>query len=179
MHTDQETLARQLEQRLPEELRIAPPIIQRYEDELLIMLTIAPPETPGDDPLRAAQQQIAVQRESSRKLRMQLAAEIQRAVGLPVAWGMRVGDVEVLFTSRTVPVMTRLNRLERDVLDTLVAAGVADTRSSALAYVVRTFALEHGSWLEEVRGAIAEVSRVRGRLKIRPRRSPPQTSDEP
>jgi hypothetical protein len=109
---------------------------------------------------------------------MQIAGELERALGLPVAWGMRAGDLEVLFTTRTAPVMTRLGRAERDVLDTLVAAGVADTRSSALAYTVRAFAAEHGAWLAEVREAIAEVERVRARLKIRPRKGVPKIGAE-
>jgi hypothetical protein len=112
-------------------------------------------------------------REQSRALRMQLAGDLERSFKLPVAWGARAGEAEQLFTSRTAPVMTRLGRAERDVLDTLVAAGVAETRSSALAYAVRAFAAEHGPWLAEVRQAIAEVERVRGRLTLRPRRGPP------
>jgi hypothetical protein len=73
--------------------------------------------------------------------------------------------------------MTRLARAERDVLDTLVAAGVAETRSSALAYTVRTFAAEHGDWLAEVRQAIAEVDRVRARLRTRPRKGIPNVNE--
>jgi len=91
---------------------------------------------------------------------------------------MRVGTVESLFTTRTTPVMTRLGRGEREVLDTLVAAGVADTRSSALAYAVRAFAAEHAEWIGEVRLAIAEVDRVRGRLKVRPRKGPPPAVED-
>jgi hypothetical protein len=69
--------------------------------------------------------------------------------------------------------MTRLGRAERDVLDTLVAAGVADTRSSALAYAVRAFAAEHAEWLAEVRSAIAQVDQVRARLKLTRRAGAP------
>jgi hypothetical protein len=69
--------------------------------------------------------------------------------------------------------MTRLARAEREVLDTLVAAGVAETRSSALAYVVRAFAAEHAEWLAEVREAIAQVHEIRSRLKITSRPGAP------
>jgi hypothetical protein len=72
-----------------------------------------------------------------------------------------------------VPVMTRLGRTERDVLDTLVAAGVADTRSAALAYAVRAFAAEHTDWLAEVREAIAQVDQVRARLTLTRRAGAP------
>jgi hypothetical protein len=58
-------------------------------------------------------------------------------------------------------------------LDTLVAAGVADTRSSALAYVVRAFNVEHAAWLAEVREAIAQVEQVRSRLTLSRRTGAP------
>lgn len=167
-----EELQSWLAQRLPPALSAGPPQVRRYPDELLITLHVAPPADGEGAGL------IARLREESRALRMQLAGELERRIGLPVAWGMRAGDEEALFTSRTAPVMTRLARPERDVLDTLVAAGVAETRSGALAYTVRAFAAEHGEWLAEVRRAIAEVERVRGRLRTRPRRGPPRLPDE-
>jgi len=156
-----------LARRLPPDLAAAPPEIRRYPDELVLVLRLDGHS--GVEP----QALIARRREETRALRMEIARELERATGLPVAWGMRVDGHEVLFTTRTVPVMTRLGRAEREVLDTLVAAGVADTRSSALAYTVRAFAAEHAEWLAEVRTAIAEVERVRSRLRLRPRKGPP------
>jgi hypothetical protein len=166
-----EDLQHWVAQQLPDTLTAAPPELRRYADELLIMLQVAAP----DDPAEAANL-IARLREESRGLRIGIAREIERTQRLPVAWGMRAGEVETLFTSRTAPVMTRLGRAERDVLDTLVAAGVAETRSGALAYAVRAFAAEHGEWLSEVRQAIAEVDRVRARLHTTPRKGPPITN---
>lgn len=166
----EDDLIAHLTRRLPPELAAAPPEVRVYPDELLLVLRVEPPA--GDD-REAAQALIARRREETRPLRMELARELERSTGLPVSWGMRAGAVETLFTTRTAPVMTRLGRAERDVLDTLVAAGVADTRSSALAYAVRAFAAEHAEWLAEVRGAIAEVEKVRARLKVRPRKGPP------
>jgi hypothetical protein len=87
---------------------------------------------------------------------------------------MRAGSSEMLFTTRSAPVMTRLGRAEREVLDTLVAAGVAETRSSALAYIVRAFAVEHAEWLDEVREAIAHVQRIRSRLQVSSRPGAPE-----
>ncbi|MBX0327325.1 hypothetical protein K2Z83_06505 [Oscillochloris sp. ZM17-4] len=159
-------------QRLPPALAAGPPLVRRYADELVIMLQVAPPAGPGE-----AAALIARLREESRALRIQIAGEIERGQKLPVAWGMRAGEAEALFSSRTAPVMTRLARAERDVLDTLVAAGVAETRSGALAYAVRTFAAEHGEWLAEVRHAIAEVDRVRAQLHVRPRKGIPNRSE--
>jgi hypothetical protein len=114
-----------LARRLPPELAAAPPELRRYPDELVLILQLAPPAD-GEAP----QALLARRREESRALRVELARELERAAGLPVAWGMRAGGAEALFTTRTAPVMTRLGRAEREVLDTLVAAGVADTRSS-------------------------------------------------
>jgi hypothetical protein len=165
-------------QQLPAVLTYRSPEVRQYDDELVLMLHVAPPEAAESDLIEASQALIARLRSETRGLRMQIAGELERALGLPVAWGMRAGDLEVLFTTRTAPVMTRLGRAERDVLDTLVAAGVADTRSSALAYTVRAFAAEHGAWLAEVREAIAEVERVRARLKIRPRKGVPKIGAE-
>jgi hypothetical protein len=152
--------------RLPAELAAGAPQLLAYDDELVIMLSVAGDEG-ADEP--AAHERITELREASRPLRMQLARELQAALRRPVAWGMRLGGAEELFTTRSMPVMTRLNRGERDVLDTLVAAGVADTRSAALAYTVRAFAIAHGEWLAEVREAIEQVQQVRSKLKLRKR----------
>jgi hypothetical protein len=167
-----EELQSWLAQHLPVALAAGPPQVRRYDDELVIILQIVPPADLGE-----THALIARMREESRSLRMQLAGELERSQKLPIAWGMRAGNTEMIFTSRTVPVMTRLARAERDVLDTLVSAGVAETRSSALAYTVRAFAAEHGEWLADVRQAIAEVERVRSRLRTRPRKGPPKVAD--
>ncbi len=139
-----------------------------YPDEVVIVLhpdiELPQADTP-DQQRRSEQALIAQQREATRTQRIKVAKELQRILKLPIAWGMRIGESEMLFTTRSAPVMTRLGRVERDVLDTLVAAGVAETRSSALAYTVRAFALEHGEWLAEVREALEQVRQVRARLK--------------
>ena len=175
-----------LHARLPSSLMVEPPHIKAYRDEIVIMLHLgSPPSSEGDSEQQqsAEQEMIAQQREMSRPMRMKLAKQLQKRLGKTVSWGMRAGASEMLFTTRTVPVMTRLGRAEREVLDTLVAAGVAETRSSALAYTVRTFALEHVEWLNEVREAIEQVEQVRSRLKLTRRDGIPvnierQISDE-
>lgn len=174
-----EQLQHWLSERLPANLTVQPPQITIYDDEIVIVLHLDSAPTPCDNATAraAAQQTIAEQRESSRRLRMRLAKELQTMTRLPVAWGMRCGDSTVLFTTRTVPVMTRLGRVERDVLDTLVAAGVADTRSSALAYTVRAFAAQHADWLAEVRQAIDQVRQVRSRLSHPRAGDPPDASE--
>jgi hypothetical protein len=176
-----EELQRRLQERLPAQLLAGAPEISVYDDEVVVLLPIAADSLDSsltdDERREAALRLIGRRREETRSLRMQLARDVQEIVGRPVAWGMRVGDTAALFTTRSAPVMTRLGRAERDVLDTLVAAGVADTRSSALAYTVRAFAAEHADWLAEVRAAIEQVEQVRARLKLTRRSGAPDTGD--
>jgi hypothetical protein len=172
-----------VQERAPANLLAGPPDIAIYDDEAVIVLPIVleePDATLTDEERRAAERTvIARRREETRPWRMKLARELQPKLGRSVAWGMRAGESETLFSTRSVPVMTRLGRTERDVLDTLVAAGVADTRSAALAYAVRAFAAEHADWLDEVREAIAHVDQVRARLKLTRRAGAPAVAVEP
>jgi hypothetical protein len=59
--------------------------------------------------------------------------------------------------------MTRLRQPERIVLDTLVDAGVARSRSDALGWCVRLVGQHTGDWLEELRAAMKSVQDVRDR----------------
>ncbi len=68
--------------------------------------------------------------------------------GRKVAWGAECGEERAVFTSLSVPVMTRLRMPERRVLDTLVDAGVARSRSEALAWCVRLVRHHEGDWIE-------------------------------
>jgi hypothetical protein len=168
-----------LSERLPPDLVAGPPEVRLYDDEAIIILRLPTPEDSADVGEREHRLIIRL-RESSRHVRMQLARELQRALHVPVAWGMRCGSTERIFTSCTVPVMTRLNRREREVLDTLVAAGVAETRSAALAYAVRAFAAAYDEWLIEVDEVIEQVQQVRSKLRIRPVPGAPSVAeDEP
>ena len=68
---------------------------------------------------------------------------------------------EELFTTLSVPVMTRLRLPERRVLDTLVDAGVARSRSDALAWCVRLVGDHEGEWIDQLRDALVHVEKVR------------------
>ena len=57
--------------------------------------------------------------------------------------------------------MTRLRQPERQVLDTLVEAGVARSRSDALAWSVRLVGDNSETWLAELREALTAVQKVR------------------
>ena len=80
-----------------------------------------------------------------------------------VSWGARVGETTAMFTHLAVPVMTRLRQPERAVLDTLVDAGVARSRSDALAWSVRLVGEHADTWLGELREAMAEVDKLRAK----------------
>jgi hypothetical protein len=179
---NQTELQNWLQARLPADLLAGPPEIRAYSDEIVIVLQLpsgtSSSELPDDARLEIEQRLIAERREQTRPLRMRLARELQAMLGRSIAWGVRLGDSETLFTTKSAPVMTRLGRAEREVLDTLVAAGVAETRSAALAYVVRAFAVEHGEWLAEMRTALTTIDEVRSRLKLTRRQGAPVVSEE-
>ena len=104
---------------------------------------------------------LAVPREHPRAERMAVAREAEHRYGRNVAWGAQAGSTRQVFTSLSVPVMTRLRQPERQVLDTLVAAGVARSRSEALAWSVRLVGQHADEWLGQLRDALQHVEQVR------------------
>ncbi len=74
---------------------------------------------------------------------------------------MECGDERVIFTNLSVPVMTRLRMQERGVLDTLVDASVARSRSDALAWCVRLVGQHQEEWIAQLREALVAVEKVR------------------
>ena len=100
-------------------------------------------------------------REQTRDERIEIARQAEHRSQRKVSWGARIGDSEELFTTQSVPVMTRLRQPERLVLDTLVDAGVARSRSEALAWAVRLVGEHAESWLTELREAMSKVDDLR------------------
>ncbi|AZM88224.1 MULTISPECIES: hypothetical protein [Streptomyces] len=100
-------------------------------------------------------------RERTREQRMEVAREAEELYRRKVAWGVRSGEETVLFTHLAVPVMTRLRQSERQVLDTLVAGGVARSRADALAWCVRLVGDNTDAWLTELRDSLDKVRQVR------------------
>jgi hypothetical protein len=92
---------------------------------------------------------------------MTIADEAEARYGRKVAWGATIGETRVLFTHLSVPVMTRLRQDERRVLDTLVDAGVARSRSEALAWCVTLVGEHTDEWLASLRTAMSEVDKLR------------------
>ena len=153
--------------RVPEGWFQGSPHITIDSDEIQVVGTLAPPQVPesaGPDEMRVAQQaRISGFREESRSTRMHMADEAQRAFLRRVSWGAECGDSLVLFTTAGIPVMTRLRMADRRVLDTLIDAGVARSRSESLAWCVRLVAHHEEEWIEELRAAMAAVEEVRNR----------------
>ena len=152
---------------LPAEWTSADPEITVDGDEILVVLGIGDADMAGavtDEEWRAARRaRIAGFREETRGRRMELAAAAETRFGRKVSWGVRSGDVGHLFTHLSIPAMTRLRIKERVVLDTLIDAGVARSRSDALAWCVRLVGKHLDDWLVELRGALVQVEEVRRR----------------
>ncbi len=92
---------------------------------------------------------------------MRIAEEAEAAFQRNVSWGASVGNTTQNFTTASVPVMTRLRIDQRQVLDTLIDAGVARSRSEALAWCVRLVGENEASWIADLRSAFEQVERVR------------------
>jgi hypothetical protein len=139
------------------------------QDEILVLVDLTPAPA-GGEPAPGPAAEIAEDlsglrhfRETSRDERMALAQAGEKVFGRKVSWGARVGEVVVVFTTVSVPVMTRLRLPERRVLDTLIDAGVARSRSEALAWCVRLVGDNEKEWIGELRRAFAHVETVRKR----------------
>jgi len=100
-------------------------------------------------------------REETRETRIGIAREAEMRFGRRVSWGVVTEGRKVMFTTISVPVMTRLRQAERRVLDTLVEAGVARSRSDALSWCVRLVGEHEDSWLSALRDALRQVEQVR------------------
>jgi hypothetical protein len=151
--------------RIPEGWFTEPPEVAADRDEILVAGTLAEPElgADADDDARGAARRARIEghREDTRQARMRIADEAEARFGRKVAWSARCGDQEAVFTNLSVPVMTRLRMAERRVLDTLVDAGVARSRSEALAWCVRLVRQHQGEWIEQLREALTHVEAVR------------------
>ena len=149
--------------RLPEDWFVAAPAITVDRDEILVVGSLATPEPANDEEAQkqAGAGRIARFREETRERRMAIAREAEDRFDRKVAWGAECGGQSALFTTLSVPVMTRLRQPERRVLDTLVDAGVARSRSHALAWCVRLVGQHTDEWLTALRTAMEEVEKVR------------------
>ncbi len=134
-------------------------------EEITIVGTLSAPEDSGEsteaERAAAAEGRIKRFREETRARRIEIAREAEHRFRRKVAWGARCAERSEMFTTLSVPVMTRLRQSERRVLDTLVDAGVARSRSDALAWCVRLTGEHADAWLTELRDALRRVEEVR------------------
>jgi hypothetical protein len=150
--------------RLPADWFSEPPDIQVDREEITIVGTLPDPAAAGDsDAERAAAAEGPIRRfrEETRNRRIEIARDAEHRFRRKVSWGVTCGPVTEMFTTLSVPVMTRLRQSERRVLDTLVDAGVARSRSDALAWCVRLTGENADAWLSRLRDALRHVEQVR------------------
>ncbi|KOG27808.1 hypothetical protein [Streptomyces resistomycificus] len=151
--------------RLPDDLFEALVEVTADREEITVIGRVPVPRSADDvsDAEREATVQGRVQefRERTRETRIAVAREAEHRFGRKVSWGVECGGRRVLFTHVAAPVMTRLRQPERQVLDTLVAGGVARSRSDALAWCVRLVQRHTDDWLAELRDSLEHVQRVR------------------
>lgn len=151
--------------RLPEELWEALVEVSVDREEITVIGRIGEPEVAAE--VSAAEREATVEgriaefRERTREARMGVAREAERRFGRKVSWGVECGGVRALFTHVSAPVMTRLRQPERQVLDLLVEAGVARSRSDALGWCVRLVQQHSEEWLTELRESLEHVRKVR------------------
>jgi len=153
--------------RLPKTWFAGPPEVSSDGDEVLVLGTLPEVElakgTSADGRAAARSARIDRFREETREERVKIAREAERHFKRKVAWGARCGDETKIFTTLSVPVMTRLRMSERSILDTLVAGGVARSRSDALAWCVRLVGMHQRDWIRGLRDALVKVDEVRSK----------------
>jgi hypothetical protein len=153
--------------RLPKTWFVEPPEVSADGDEVLVLGMLPDVElakgTSTDGRSAARSARIDRFREETREERVKIAREAERHFKRRVAWGARCGDETKIFTTLSVPVMTRLRMSERSILDTLVAGGVARSRSDALAWCVRLVGMHQADWIRGLRDALVKVDEVRSK----------------
>lgn len=145
--------------RLPDGWFAGDPEVTVDREEITVIGRL--PDADTEESASRASGRAAKFREETRGERMRIADEAQDRFGRKVSWGIQAGEERILFTHLAVPVMTRLRQPERQVLDTLVDAGVARSRSDALAWSVRLVGEHADEWLAKLRAAMTAVDDLR------------------
>jgi hypothetical protein len=152
--------------RIPDGWFTGPPRVSLDNDEILVAGTLPDVDLGAGasdaDRATARRSRIAGWREDTRDRRIQIAGEAQHRFRRKVSWAADCGGEEAAFTTLGLPVMTRLRMQDRAVLDTLIDAGVARSRSEALAWCVRLVGRHQSDWIQSLRDALTAVEQVRG-----------------
>lgn len=147
---------------VPDEWFAEPVSVVFDRDEIVVTGKLTMPKlAKGDDKRVAATARISAFREATREQRIAIAERAQATFVRRVSWAASCGDDHADFTRASVPVMTRLHLEERRVLDTLIDAGVARSRSEALAWAVRLVGDNEAEWIEKLREAMTDLEALR------------------
>ncbi|MFF4233644.1 hypothetical protein [Streptomyces sp. NPDC001820] len=151
--------------RLPEGLFSELVDVTVDREEITVIGRIPEPDL-GDDATEAEREaslegRISEFRERTRDERIEVARDAERRFRRKVSWGVECGGKRAMYTTVSAPVMTRLRQPERQVLDTLIAGGVARSRSEALAWCVRLVQRNADTWLSDLRDSLQHVQEVR------------------
>ena len=143
------------------------PTIGIDSDEIQVVGKLAPPQLPegaGEDEVRVAEQaRISGFREETRGARIRIADEAQPAFRRVVSWGARVRELPRAVHDGRGAGHDPARMDDRQALDTLIDAGVARSRSEALAWCVRLVAQHEAEWIGELRQAMSAVEEVRNK----------------
>lgn len=151
--------------RIPDDWFTGPIALTADREEILVVGELAEVKAAkgagAEEAAAARDSRIDAFREETRSARVRIAEDAQRRFRRHVSWGVRLGGETRHFTTAAIPVMTRLRMRERGVLDTLVDAGVARSRSEALAWCVRLVGDNEAAWIDSLRGALGAVHEAR------------------
>ena len=149
--------------RVPADWYEGAPEVSVDREEIVVVGTLKEAKVDGNEDAQkaAAAGRVKQHREDTRGKRMQISNEAEHRFERPISWGVKVGEKTFLFTHLSIPVMTRLRQKERAVLDSLVDAGVARSRSEAVAWCIRLVDQHESDWLKELREAMSKVAQVR------------------
>ena len=147
--------------RMPKDWEVTVGDLQMDPQEVLVTLRLKDVENPEGDLEAARIGRIQQFREDTRDARITISQEAQRKYGRILSWGAECGEVRQMFTHLALPVMTRLRIAKREVLDALVASGIARSRAHALAWCVALVRQHEAEWLKELKQAMESVARVR------------------
>lgn len=159
---DREEIRAYLAGALPEGWFIRSPEVSVDDYEIYVVGELAAPQVDEGGKVETAElARIERFREETRDERIQVAQLVEARYGRKVAWGAVVGTTRRMFTTVSVPVMTRLQFRHRQTLDTLVESGVARSRSEALAWCVELVSRHESEWIDGLRQALDSVEAAR------------------
>ncbi|MDQ1365442.1 MAG: hypothetical protein QOE57_1484 [Acidimicrobiaceae bacterium] len=130
-------------ERLPSDWLAGPIEVDVDREEALVVLPLAKAYDAGGF------------RDATRGERMRVAQQAEETFGLKISWGTSKDGRRQLYTTVRSPVAVPLAMRERQILDSLVAAGVATDRTEAVAWCIRLVGHHESDWLQDLRDAVA------------------------